>query len=171
MFDLFTFDRRRKDTALRHSIKGREKEKRINRSPPNKVSLFTPLPGRMLRQEQWRLTWLAMLAAIPPLFPLTFIAFLGGKPTNLLPVPIQYRVGFVLTRYACFRGARASRCAFIAGETRRKTRAACTGKKRDPEVALLADTIAIGESFLGSPLLEPRVDASVRAFIQERRKE
>lgn len=95
---------------------------------PQGCPLITSLPGWMLRQEQWRLTWLAWLAS-PLSHPLTCTAFLGGKPTNLLPVLIQCRVGFVLTRwYVCSRGARArarvqvSRCC-DRRKTRRKTRA------------------------------------------------
>lgn len=151
--------------ALRHFIK--KKRTYIDRNLLDRVSLFTPLPGWMLRQEQWRLTWLAVLAAIPPLFPLTFIAFLGGKPTNLLSVLIQYRVGFVLTRYACSRGARASKCVFIVGETRRITRAACTGKKgilRWPSSQVRLRSVRASLA----PLLEQCVDASssvsARAF-------
>lgn len=142
----------------------KKKEKYINRSPPWSLAIYAT--ARLDAASGAMAAYLAGCA--PPLFPLTFIAFLGGKPTNLLPVPVQYRVGFVLTRYACSRGARASRCVFIVGETRRKTRAACTGKKKYPQVALLAGIRLRSMRASLAPLPEPRVDApssvSARAF-------
>jgi len=65
----------------------------------------------MLRQEQWRLTWFTWpqpLSLSPPSLSLSLThrcRVPRGKPTNLLPV-LQCRVGFVLTRYVCSRGAR-----------------------------------------------------------------
>jgi len=65
----------------------------------------------MLRQEQWRLTWFTWpqpLSLPPPSLSLSHThrcRVPRGKPTNLLPV-LQCRVGFVLTRYVCSRGAR-----------------------------------------------------------------
>lgn len=65
----------------RHFIK---KKKNILIGVPPGVSLFTPLPGWMLRQEQWRLTWLA----VPPLyFPLPSSRSSGASRRTCCPFP------------------------------------------------------------------------------------
>jgi len=88
-----------------------------------RAPLITPLPGWMLRQEQWRLTWLAWLApsSPSPSLPLPAPRSSGASRRTCCPFPSQCRVGFVLTRwYVCSRGgggrarAHAFRCLGVA---------------------------------------------------------
>lgn len=78
---------KRKKTCLNPSL---PRLARILMGGPPRVPLITPLPGWMLRQEQWRLTWLTWPLVPSPRHTSPHpCRVLRGKPTNLLPVLIR----------------------------------------------------------------------------------
>jgi len=146
----------------RHFIK---KKKNILIGVPPGVSLFTPLPGWMLRQEQWRLTWLA----VPPLyFPLPSSRSSGASRRTCCPFPSS------IVSVSSLRGTRALAARARPGvclsleKHGGKHAPRAPEKKRDPQVALLAGIRLRSMRASLAPLPEPRVDASssvsARAF-------
>lgn len=87
---------------------------------PHGASLITPLPGWMLRQEQWRLTWLAWLACPSPLYLRRVPRGQADEPVaRSHPVSCRFRSYAVGT---CALAGRARAHAFRCCDRRRKTR-------------------------------------------------
>lgn len=104
--------------------------------------------------------WLCSPPPPPLYFPLPSSRSSGASRRTCCPFPSSI-VSVSSLRGTRALAARARPGVFIAGETRRKTRAACTGKKRDR--ALLAGIRLRSMRASLAPLLEPRVDASSSA--------